>query len=692
MSEIRLLDSSVINLIAAGEVVDRPASAVKELVENSIDAGARHVIVEIRKGGLGMIRVTDDGCGMSAENARRAFLKHATSKIRTEADLSAIGTLGFRGEALAAISAVSRITLTTKQSESSMGTRFEVAEGKICSEEEWGCPDGSSFVVNDLFFNTPARLKFMKSEPAEAGAVQSVMEKLALSHPDVSFRFSVNGTERFHTTGRGDLKETVFSVFGREFAEMCLPVDRTSGDVRVSGLVGKPIYSKANRSRQVFFLNGRYVRSPILATGLENAYHNKMLIGRMPVCVLFVETPLAAVDVNVHPGKLEVKFADENGVAYAVRKATEEALQRDSGIVEMRMPSPEPVKPNPVSPLKQMVQKVSAPEKNISVSSPVRDSSVPEKKQSASVFRSTSDRTDSVRLSPPVSVKTEVSVPEPKKPAASEQKPENQRESSGWTITPPPANPGNRKIVFRDVVPAAQRSALNDPPMPPVPAPSETSPVKKPHVTEVIYSEPKPEPVLASVEEPVLFRTETPFRIIGEAFDCYILVEKGEEILFVDKHALHERMNFERLRKSDIPAQALLSPVILHLGIEENRILTEHADFLARFGFILESFGDDLLVREIPALIDTEEAEPLLQQFAESLAVGRDESLMDRFYYDLACKASIRSGSKTTAPELEGLVAEYFRREKELQYCPHGRPIVFSLTKKSVEKQFKRVK
>ncbi len=336
MPEIRLLDSSVINLIAAGEVVDRPSSAVKEMVENAIDAGAKHITVEIRKGGLRLIRISDDGCGMSAENARRAFLKHATSKISTEEDLNRISTLGFRGEALAAISAVSKVTLTTKEVHSVSGTRFEVSEGEILSEEEVGCPDGSCFTVENLFFNTPARLKFMKSEPAEAGAVQSVLEKLALSHPQISFRFLSNGTERLHTPGSGNLTEAVFSVFGKEFAEMSLPADSTAGEIRVHGVVGKPVYSKANRGRQVFFLNGRYVRSPILTAGLENAYHNKMLIGRVPVCVLFVEMPIGQVDVNVHPSKLEVKFADENGVAYVLRKTVEEALAKDSGIVEMK--------------------------------------------------------------------------------------------------------------------------------------------------------------------------------------------------------------------------------------------------------------------------------------------------------------------------------------------------------------------
>lgn len=654
MPEIRLLDSSVINLIAAGEVVDRPASAVKEMVENAIDAGAKHITVEIRRGGLGMIRISDDGCGMSPENARKAFLKHATSKISTEDDLNQISTLGFRGEALAAISAVSKVTLTTKEAGKTVGTRFEVSEGEILSEEECGCPDGSCFTVQDLFFNTPARLKFMKSEPAEAGAVQSVMERLALSHPQISFRFTVNGLERIHTPGNGDLTQTVFSVFGKEFAEMSLPTDHTVGDVRVHGLVGKPVYSKANRSRQIFFLNGRYVRSPILMSGLENAYHNKMLIGRVPVCVLFVTVPPSQVDVNVHPSKLEVKFADENAVSYVVRKATESALNSDTGIVEIKMAEPMRPASIPQSPIKSTPY--------VKVPDPVNNESKKEQKINV--------------------------VAEPKKVVPKSTSVVT-TEKSGWTITAPSPKEPATQLLMRDVAPHITiANQKNLTPVTPVsPATQKTENSKDLPKIETISPA-----VTSPKEEPVLFKTEQPFRIIGESFDCYILVEKDEEILFIDKHALHERMNFERLRKSEVPAQTLLHPIVLHIGIEEDRILSENADFLSRFGFILESFGDDLLIREIPALINPEQAEPLLQQFADSLQMGRDDSILDRFYYDLACKASIRSGSKTTRPELEGLVAEYFRREKELQYCPHGRPIVFSLTKKSIEKQFKRLK
>ncbi|MBO5213301.1 MAG: DNA mismatch repair endonuclease MutL [Clostridia bacterium] len=655
MPEIRLLDSSVINLIAAGEVVDRPASAVKEMVENAIDAGAKHITVEIRRGGLEQIRIVDDGCGMSAENARKAFLKHATSKISSGEDLNQISTLGFRGEALAAISAVSKITLATKETGKTSGIRLEVSEGDILSEEECGCPEGSCFTVQNLFFNTPARLKFMKSEPAEAGAVQSVMEKLALSHPQISFRFSVNGVERLHTPGNGDLKQTVFSVFGKEFAEMSLPADLTTGSVQVKGLVGKPIYSKANRSRQIFFLNGRYVRSPILISGFEGAYNNKMMISRVPVCVLFIEMPAHQVDVNVHPSKLEVKFADENAVSYAVRKATENALASDTGIVEMKFAEPTRPAAVPPSPLK------SEPYKKVpNVAKPLETP---------------------VKIEKPVSSPKKIAKPEPQKATV---------EKSGWVITVPETQKPADQLILRDVASQVRTSnpEKNIPQISVIPnVEKENKSIPESTKVEVIS------PILSPAkEEPVLFQTEQPFRMIGESFDCYILVEKGEEILFIDKHALHERMNFERLRKSDIPAQALLNPIVLHIGIDENRILSENADFLSRFGFILESFGDDLLIREIPALIDPEQAESLLQQFADSLSVGRDEALMDRFYYDLACKASIRSGSKSTRPELEGLVAEYFRREKELQYCPHGRPIVFSLTKKSIEKQFKRLK
>lgn len=693
MPEIRLLNSSVINLIAAGEVVDRPASAVKEMVENAIDAGAGHITVEIRKGGLSMIRISDDGCGMSAENARKAFLKHATSKIATEEDLNRIATLGFRGEALAAISAVSKVTLTTKEAESTSGTRFEISEGKILSEEECGCPDGSVFTVQDLFFNTPARLKFMRSEPAEAGAVQAVMERLALSHPKISFRFISNGTERLHTPGSGSLTEAVFSVFGREFAEMSLKTEITVGDVRVFGIVGKPIYSKANRSRQIFFLNGRHVRSPILTSGLENAYHNKMLIGRAPVCVLFVEIPAGQVDVNVHPSKLEVKFADENAVAYAVRKAAEKALSDDSGIVEMQFSKPAEFVKTEISPLKKTPYgKVEIPTKREPeyVVPPSVKSVTPEKKPEIRII--TADTTKSAATVPNRSENiSERSKVEKKAEAVAEPAGNSVviGEKSGWTITAP-AKTELPPLILNDVTATVQTSPKTEPAV--LIHTVEGKPLRADNPKEESIPNSRKAAEITEAEEPVLFTAEKNHRIVGEAFDCYILVEKDDEILFVDKHALHERMNFERIRKSHVPSQALLQPIVIHLGIDENRILSENADFLSRFGFLLESFGDDLLIREIPAIINPEEAEPLLQQFADSLSLGKDESLMDRFYYDIACKASIRSGSKTTLPELQGLISEYFRREKELQYCPHGRPIVFSLNRKSIEKQFKRLK
>lgn len=667
MPQICLLDASVVNLIAAGEVVDRPASAVKEMVENAIDAGAKHISVEIRRGGLEMIRITDDGCGMSAENARISFLKHATSKISSQEDLTRISTLGFRGEALAAISAVSNITLVTKESGQTTGARFEVSEGKIISEEECGCPDGSSFTVKNLFFNTPARLKFMKSEPAETGAVQAIIERLALSHPQISFRLYANGTERLHTAGSGNLMETVFSVFGKEFTEMSIPTDVSSEDIRVHGLVGKPIYSKANRNRQIFFLNGRYVRSPIFTSGFESAYHNKMLIGRTPVCVLFIDIPTSQVDVNVHPSKLEVKFTNENAVSYAVRKAAEEALSADSGIVEIKI-SGNYQNPYGTTAPPKTVLKRPLPSSEQSIG-PIKNKTPQKIQDSQPSFKEDGIKDTKIKDLDPFSKKL------------------------GWTITPPVADLPKSSVVLRDVV--AENHQLRSKP---------TAITKKsPENHNIISSETKKEerctketisaPVtIKKAEEPVLFHAEQSFRVVGEIYDCYILVERGEDLLFVDKHALHERINFEKFRKSDIPSQSLLTPIVFHLGIDENRILSENADFLSRFGFILESFGDDLLIREIPALISPEQADPLLQQFAESLSLGKDETLMDRFYYDIACKASIRSGSKTSLSELEELVSEYFRREKELQYCPHGRPIVFSLSKKSVEKQFKRLK
>ncbi len=635
MSDIHLLDASVVSLIAAGEVVERPASVVKELVENAIDAGSSRIGVEISGGGLKIIRVIDNGCGMSPENAEKAFLKHATSKISTKEDLFRIETMGFRGEALAAISAVSKVELITKPVGQVSGRMLHLEGGTILSSEEIGCADGTVFTVRDLFFNTPARLKFMKCETTEAGVIQSMVERLALSHPEISFRFSVNGTERLQTPGQDNLMDTVWAVFGREFSEMLLPVNYETEVGRVFGYLGKPVYTKPNRNRQVFFLNRRYVRSKLLSTAFESAYKNSMLVGRAPVCVLFLEMPVNRADINVHPGKLEVKFADETAVSGLIRCAAEEALRADNGVVQMHFPKalvrPVPV-PVAIPPSDAVSEKISFP------SEP--KAQTPVSKREKIVFSDVLPASQTQKKSVSVSTESISVVNAPSKSLTSD-----------WTITPPEEPPA--QVLSDAFVP------VEEPP----------------------------------VSAPVLFETPVYFRILGEAFRCYIIVEKEDEILFVDKHALHERMNFEKLRGSPVSSQSLLQPILCRADAGQNQLLGEHLDLLNSLGFVLEPFGDgDLLVREIPELISLEDALPFLEELADRIATEPGDKLMDRLFYELACKASIRQGSESPAEELYDLIETYFRRKDTLKYCPHGRPIVFSLSRREIEKQFRRVK
>ena len=687
--KIHVLDSSVANLIAAGEVVERPASVVKELVENSVDAGADKISVEILKGGIDLRKVTDNGCGMTEEDARVAFRKHATSKITTKEDLYNIGTLGFRGEALAAISAVSRVELTTKTKDSVGGVRLSLEAGELCgdivSSEEVGCADGSVFCIRDLFYNVPARKKFLKSEQAEAGAISSVVHKLALSHPEISFRLTVGGKETLFTSGNGKLEDTIFSVYGKSVTQNLVPVRMKNDDFRLSGFIGTPLFSKPNRNMQLFYVNGRIVRSRLLQTCLENAYRNSMLIGRYPVCVLFLQVDNSSIDINVHPSKLEIKFGDEKSVSVFMNDALRTALSFDNAIKHIdvkpaskevfRLPFENSAPQKTPEPPKKTVEKVKnygdwqvvtkVPVSETSVSAPRKTEVLPKNETEVKKSSSTEETSEFEKLKKMLLERA----------VAAEKPAETLRDDSS--------------LLAPDLGFSAKSESESEKYAPSVTAPE--SDVSEPPKTETVNA---PVPMAKdNADEPTLVEKTVEFRIVGEVFDSFIIVEKDGDVLFIDKHALHERMNFEKLKRGTVGSQYLLSPLVVDLGAAENLIITENAEELKKAGFEVEDFGGSVIVRMIPQILENSDVEYVLAKFAdnyENLKLGKND-LLDEFLHDCACKASIKAGMHTSAFETEKLIRNYFEHENDLKYCPHGRPITFALSKTTIEKQFKRI-
>lgn len=645
MPHIIQLDRHVADLIAAGEVVERPASAVKELVENAVDAGATQITVEVQNGGMTFLRVTDNGCGIAPEDAPTAFLRHATSKIRTKEDLAAIGTLGFRGEALAAISSVSRIDLLTKTAEAE-GVSLHLEGGVVTSQQPAGCPQGTTILVRDLFFNTPARMKFMKSDSAESSAIAAVVQQQALAHPEISFRLIRDGETQMQTSGDGERLAAIYTVFGRELAKNMLAVNGTWEKFHVTGYITKPTATRGNRALQYFFLNGRFIRSRLLSAALEEAYRNQMMTGRFPACVLELQMPLEAVDVNVHPAKTEVKFLNERAVFDAVHYAALSTLSNASGRVAMQMPkSPAPDAAKPDTP---------------ATPQPARPAVNPNFYQTmqAGEYRRQAGAQPRTVLASQVQYPTRTPKPVELATPPIEEVP--------FPITPPQPEP-----VVAPVKPAAKAE--------PEPA--------------AIPKEPIPTP--AEPEQLALDMPEQTFRLIGEAFDSYLIAEQGESVLFIDKHAAHERILFEKLKAEEHPivSQELVAPVSAELTREEAAAVLENTEVLGRCGFEVADFGDgDVLIRQIPCDVDEKDAVSLLQELAADLLAGKTlapETLRDNLLHTIACKAAIKAGWHTEGAEAAHLVGEILSRT-DIKYCPHGRPVCIELTKGQLERQFKR--
>lgn len=656
MSKIKVLPKEIAELIAAGEVVERPASVIKELMENAIDAGSSSVTVEIKNGGITYIRVTDNGCGISREDIRNAFISHATSKISTRDDLYAIGTLGFRGEALASIAAVSNVEVLTRTTEEETGTRYCISAGEETLVDDAGCPLGTTIVVRDLFFNTPARMKFLKKDVSEANAVAGIVDKIALSNPDVSIRFIREGKSALFTSGSGDLKTAAYEIFGKDFADGLIEADYSFESVKISGLVSKPTKSRPNRNMQFFFVNGRLVKSGTASAALSEAYKNSIMVGKFPYCVLNITTAPGLVDVNVHPAKIEVRFANERTVFSAVYYAAKNALEHRDEAPKVTIPRTaqtelfEPVRPK--------TEQMRLPEKqpdfwNRMSSSEYRSAQQPERP----TYQQPAAREDIITVASP------------------DKKPEN-ADSEPSTIQhffdAQRAKKEETAAIEADIRPELSEKAA-------------TLPDEKPEETARALD-------TAVDEKPA----ELPVAVIGEAFKTYIIVQQGESIFLVDKHAAHERMLFNELVKNDSKrsTQMLLTPITVTLSKEEYSSVLDNLDMLMQAGFAVEDFGYSVvIVRECPMEISADEVADVVAELAGYLVENRQKLISEKkewLFSLMACKAAIKGGMYTTEYERELFIKRLFA-SPEIRYCPHGRPVMIEITRRELEKNFGRV-
>ncbi len=657
MPKIIQLSPHIANLIAAGEVVERPASVVKELLENAVDAGASKVTIEIKNGGMTSLRVPANGCGMSREDARTAFLRHATSKLRTAEDLSAIGTMGFRGEALAAIASVSRIDLMTKTPGAISGVSLTLEAGNITDEDEAGCPDGTTIIIRDLFYNTPARMKFMKSDSVEGGKVATAVQMQALAHPEVSFTFIRDGKQTLQTPGSGELGAAVYCVYGRDSAKFVEVSSRWEG-YSLRGFVSKPTDARPSRSLQTFFVNNRPVKSKLLIQALEEAYRNQIMVGKFPACVLHLTLPPASVDVNVHPAKTEVKFLSEKAVFDCVHYGVLGALNKTPDRPQVQLKTP--------------VAPVSQPSTPVGGGVPDAPSAAkrqePVKKQdffrtmTAEEYKNFTTAVSNTPKIPPAAARPVIQVMNAERPAAAP--------------------------VREPVLPPVK--TFTPPPPPPVPPVGDGVPGVPPAAVQQV-SIPMPEPVQEELPMP----REIPWRMVGELYRSYVIVEQGDESFLIDKHAAHERILFEKLRANpqDITSQALLSPIPVRLRADAAAQLLAKKELLESLGFEIDEFGENtVLVRRVPMDLAEGDVADALLEMADDLLDGRSadtDTVRDELLHTMACKAAIKAGWKTDDRELQALVKEVMGRD-ELKYCPHGRPICITLSKKQLEKQFKR--
>ena len=658
MAEIRVMPKHLAELIAAGEVVERPASIAKELLENSVDAGADTVTIEIRQGGISFLRVSDNGCGIARDDIRNAFVSHATSKIKTESDLNSILTLGFRGEALASIAAVAGVDILTAVEGENTGTKYSIEYGEETEPDDAGCPVGTTIIVRDLFLKTPARMKFLKKDVTEANAVASVVDRIALSHPEVSFRFIRDGKQVLVTSGKGDLFTCIREVFGREFAEGLIPCESLQGPVKVSGYISKPQFSRPNRNMQFFFLNGRFVKTGTGSAALSEGYKNSIMAGKYPSCVLNINIDPSLVDVNVHPAKTEVRFGDERPVFNAVFGAVKTALDKGDTRVQAKIEKTPYRENKPFSFPVKYTDKDRTPAEQIKLDT-----------GSGGFWQhySANDKPDSSDNNE----KAEDSV----KPAKKQEEPVRYIPKTTLTAAAPEESlPEDDESIdnIDDLL-------LNSPP---APAP----------VTE---SEPeKPDDAPVPINEEVFDKNE--LRLVGEAFETYIICEYRKKLIIIDKHAAHERIIYERLKSSgeERSTQMLLSPVTVNLPKDEYSSIIENLEIINESGFEAEDFGSgSVLVRACPMELSPDDIPFIISEIAGRFAAKRQDVMfekLDWIFHSVACRSAIKSGNFTSRYEMEKF-AEELLSMPGIRYCPHGRPVLIEMTQRELEKNFGRI-
>lgn len=679
MPQINVLSKEISELIAAGEVIERPASVIKELVENSIDSGAKHITVEIKNGGATYMRVTDDGCGMSFDDVPKAFLRHATSKITSKSDLDKILTLGFRGEALASVSAVSRVELMTKQPGETFGTLYTIEGSEEVSHEKSGCPDGTTIIIRDLFYNVPARAKFLKKDVTEANAVSQIVQKITLSHPEVAFKLIRDNRMEFNSAGDGELYSAVYAVYGRDFARDLIPADYEYSGIHITGYVIKPLYSRANRSFQHFFVNGRYVRSRLCSAALENAYSNMIMTGKFPACVLMIDLPPSAMDVNIHPAKAEVRFTNEKNVSDAVYFAVKNALMNDGLIYEFELKPPQDWLTPP-------------PEEDHSVQqefmfTPVSDIPAAE----AALSEPAAPTVPAAETVPEVPEPEEPAPAAPVKPAAAPAK--EYRSAPAPMISLPAAPPSSETdeddqpetvsieaysgYSSKPAVPAPDTGSfryLNRQSFAPRPVPEE----KHPESTA-----PKPE------ERPKI-------RVIGEAFGLYVIAELGSsDLVMIDKHAAHERIIFERLKSRNCRqySQKLLTGIKVLLTADEFSAMEDNQELLEDLGFAFDfSQRPCITATAVPTFIMEADMEDIITEVAGNLSLcvhDPQSHLLDDMLHTVACKSAIKGNDRNDITELQSLAEQVYFDER-IRHCPHGRPVMFTMSRYNIEHQFRR--
>lgn len=664
MQHIQVLDQVTIDKIAAGEVIERPASIVKELVENAIDAGATHVTIEIEEGGISLIRITDDGSGIMKEDIRNAFLRHSTSKIRNVEDLLHITSLGFRGEALSSIAAVTKVEVITKIKEAILGTRYIIEGGQELSLDEAGSSDGTTFIIRQLFYNVPARRKFLKTAMTEAGHVQDLLIRLALSHPEVAFRFLNNNQEKLRTSGSGKLKDVIYNIYGRDVASNLLELDYRQGGIHITGYLGKPLITRGNRNFETFFVNGRYVKSTMISRAVEDAYKDFMMQHKFPFVVLHFQVDTETVDVNVHPTKMELRFQNQQEVYKTVFEAIHRQLLEPELIPQVEVPEPL------TSPVQEK-KKTPSPDLKL-----VRRA-IPSDSKEAAV---------SIATTPIDSAAQTVAEPVKEEPHNEDYFIRKMRERvMSYHNRNSSAEVKDQKKIFR---PEEQKKRIQ--------TSVREATTYKINETPVVQ---KPEQLNLFEEKLLKREVRAEYRLIGQVFDTYWLVQFQDNLYIIDQHAAHERVLYERtlkeMKNREFTSQYLSPPIILTLSMQEAELLKTHKERFERIGFEIEPFGgEEYAIRAVPAnlfsIAKKELFMEMLDNLADGLSTNMTPDIIDEKVASMSCKAAVKGNNRLSAQEVDALIGELLELENPY-HCPHGRPTIIAMSKKELEKKFKRI-